>query len=225
MSAYIKRSIWLVITLFGWLLLVLPIQAASFDCAKAQSKVEKLICDNQEISKLDEEIASLYSEVFKKFPDEFALKSRQREWLKARNLCGDAPCLHRYYQGRIAELKEANVFKNEERYALLMSKDDELCTHMLQVFNDDLKKYGWNGDAHQEEHEEFKRIPWQPAQFSSVINGRVEYTNVEGALFDFNNDGVQDFVVRWKASLSNARADLLFMLGSEMAEKKKRTDF
>jgi uncharacterized protein len=208
--------------ILGYLMLALPAQAASFDCGKAQSKIEKMICADAELSRLDEEIAKLYSEVFKKSPDETMLKKRQREWLKARNLCGDVPCLHRYYQGRIAELKEVNAFKNEESYTLLMSKDDEFCKHMMELFNQDLKKYGWRGDEHQEEHEEFKRIPWEPARFSSVINGRVEYTDVEGALFDFNNDGVQDFVVRWQSSLSNARADLLVMLDSEMV--KRRTD-
>ena len=106
-----------------------------------------------------------------------------------------------------------------ENYTLLMSKDNELCNHMLQEFNDDLKKYGWNGDKHQEEHEEFKRVPWQPARFLSVINGRTEYTVVEGALFDFNNDGVQDFVVREQGSLSNARADSLYLLDAKAAKR------
>jgi uncharacterized protein len=47
-----KRTKWIFI---GWLV-CLTAQAASFDCAKAQSKVEHLICDNPEISKLDEEL-------------------------------------------------------------------------------------------------------------------------------------------------------------------------
>jgi len=106
-----------------------------------------------------------------------------------------------------------------ERYTLAMSKDDSLCKHMLKLFNQDLKKYGWKGDEHQEEHEEFKRVPWQPARFSAVIDGRVEYTDVESAQFDFNNDGVQDFVVRWKSLLFNARADLLFIFDSEAAKR------
>ena len=106
-----------------------------------------------------------------------------------------------------------------ESYLLVMSKDDDLCNHMLHEFNDDLKKQGWNGDKFQEEHEEFKRVPWQPAKFSSVINGKVQSTNVEGALFDFNNDGVQDFVVRWKSSLSGLRDDSLDIFDAEVAKR------
>lgn len=208
----------LLLILLGGLTLSFAAHAASFDCGKASTKVEKLICADAELSKLDEAIAKVYGEVLKKFPDEALLKKQQREWLKARNRCKEVSCLGDYYRGRLAELNEANVFKAEESYTLVMSKDDELCNHMLQLFNQDLKKYGWRGDEHQEEHEEFKRVPWEPARFSFVIDGRTEYRDVEGALFDFNNDGVKDFVVRWKASLSNARADSLFMLDREIAK-------
>lgn len=209
------------LAIFGWLMLSFAAQAASFDCTKSTNKVEKLICSNSELAKLDEDMAKVYEEVRKKTPDEALLKRQQREWLKWRNRCQDLACLDERYRQRIVALNQANVFKDEESYTLVMSKDDELCNHMLQLFNQDLKKYGWKGDEYQEEHEEFKRVPWKPARFSSVIDGRVrysEYRSVEGALFDFNNDGVQDFVVRWKASLSNARADLLYLFDSEIAE-------
>lgn len=210
----------LLLILLGWLMLSFAAHAASFDCGKAQPKIEKMICADAELSRLDEEIAKVYGEVLKKFPDEALLKKQQHGWLKARNRCKEISCLSDYYRGRLAELNEANVFKAEESYTLVMSKDDELCNHMMELFNQDLKQYGWRGDEHQEEHEEFKRVPWQPARFSSVIDGRTEYTDVEGALFDFNNDGVRDFVVRWKSSLSNARADLVFMLGDEAVKRK-----
>lgn len=209
----------LLLILLGWLALSFAAQAASFDCSKAQSKIEKMICADAELSRLDEEIAKVYGEVLKKFPDEALLKKQQHGWLKARNRCKDISCLSDYYRGRLAELNEANVFKAEESYTLVMSKDDELCNHMMELFNQDLKQYGWRGDEHQEEHEEFKRIPWQPARFSSVIDGRTEYTNVEGALFDLNNDGVQDFVVRWQASLSGHRADTLDVFDVEEAKR------
>lgn len=41
----------------GWLLclVAVPVQAASFDCGKAGTKVEKLVCADAELSKLDED--------------------------------------------------------------------------------------------------------------------------------------------------------------------------
>ncbi len=35
-------------------------QAASFDCGKAKTRVEKLICANAELSKLDEQLSREY---------------------------------------------------------------------------------------------------------------------------------------------------------------------
>lgn len=202
MKNEIKRGVWVGGTLLGCLVALFA-QGASFDCGEAQTKVEHLICDNAEISKLDDELSVAYKAALKDEKQVDSIKQAQLLWMKKRNHCADISCLHNLYLQRTAELNET------ESYVLKMSKDNELCNHMLQLFNQDLEQYGWQGDAHQEEHEEFKRVPWKPARFSSVINGRVEYTNVEGALFDFNNDGVRDYVVRWKSSLSNARADTL----------------
>lgn len=99
-------------------------------------------------------------------------------------------------------------------YQLAMSKDDKLCRHMLKLFSDDLKKYGYE---QYREHAEFKKIPWQEAQFSYENHGRMEYTPVKGALFDINNDGIKDFVVKWEASLGGILRDALYVLNSEAA--------
>ena len=137
------------LTVLGWLMLSFAAQAASFDCTKSTNKVEKLICSNSELTKLDEDMAKVYDELRKKTPDEALLKRQQREWLKWRNRCQDLVCLDERYRQRIVALNQVNVFKDEESYTLVMSKDDELCNHMLQLFNQDLKKYGWKGDERQ----------------------------------------------------------------------------
>ena len=64
-----------------------PLAAQGFDCGKAQSKVEKMICADPELSSLDEKIAMVYGEVLKKFPDEALFKERQRLRIEARNRC------------------------------------------------------------------------------------------------------------------------------------------
>ncbi|MGV8933457.1 MAG: lysozyme inhibitor LprI family protein [Gallionellaceae bacterium] len=227
----------LALIVFGWVVLGMNAQGASFECGKAQTKVEHLICDNAELSKLDDELAVSYKAALHDKTQADAIKKAQKQWMKdARNVCADVGCLKTAYQARIHELTGALAqagiaqkvaqqkisgveLSNKESYTLVMSKDDELCNHMLQEFNEDLENYGWSGDAHQEEHEEFKRIPWQPARFSYDYNGNLLHSSVEGALFDFNNDGVQDFVVRDKSSLSGMRADLIFMLDSSVAKR------
>jgi len=84
-------------------LLIGNAHAASFDCAKAGTKVEHMICDNPEISKLDEKLSSAYKEMLRQDdlqPEEVeGIKKSQRNWLKGRNSCGDVECLTRYYDG------------------------------------------------------------------------------------------------------------------------------
>lgn len=213
MNNNIKRNALFAALLLGCVLLAPAAQAASFDCGKAGTKVEKLICADSAISRLDDELAKVYGGALKLSPDKSRLMQEQREWLKARNRkCTDERCLVFSYQERIKEL--INTYKELDGYTLLMSKNDELCNHMLKLFTEDLQKYPRGSN----QHEEFELVPWEPARYSYEYGGRIEYTDVEGALFDFNNDGVLDFVVRDQSMLSSMRADLISMFDGEMAK-------
>lgn len=66
--------------LFG-LMLALSAQAASFDCNKARTPIERSICNNPELSKLDEELASAYKRSLETFPVKGFIRAWQREWL------------------------------------------------------------------------------------------------------------------------------------------------
>src|SRR2546422_4309367 len=46
-------------------------------------------------------------------------------------------------------------------YQLAMSRDRQLCRHMMKIFNEDLMKYGYE---QYDEHEEFRRIQWRQAR-------------------------------------------------------------
>lgn len=84
-----------------------PSQAAivaSFDCAKAASKIEKLICSSPETASADKQLASVYRAAAAKSSDPAALKQQQREWLKDRNACDDAACLLKTTEARIQAL-------------------------------------------------------------------------------------------------------------------------
>jgi len=80
--------------------------AASFDCAKAQSAVEKSICGDPELSLLDESLAKAYQSAMQATGNLEGLKSRQQQWLtKTRDQCHDSSCLQNAYQTRMAELR------------------------------------------------------------------------------------------------------------------------
>lgn len=83
-------------------------QAASFDCAKAQTKVEHLICDNPKISELDSKLGQDYQDVLSKANDEQKQRvlTEQKHWLKfTRNVCSDETCFKHAYWSRQAELE------------------------------------------------------------------------------------------------------------------------
>jgi len=85
-----------------------PGGAASFACEKAQSRVEKAICADAELSQLDEYLARYYGGARAALGaggGAACLAADQRSWLsKTRNACGDTACLKKAYLERLGEL-------------------------------------------------------------------------------------------------------------------------
>jgi uncharacterized protein len=105
--------------LFALLALGTHCQAASFDCAKAATATEKLICATPRISDLDEYLGRYYQTARAELGrGAVCLAPTQRDWLRnVRNACKDATCLERVYLNRLAELDPlqpgATALKNE----------------------------------------------------------------------------------------------------------------
>lgn len=78
--------------------------AASFDCKKATTIVEKLICGDSRLSAYDSALAKLYKTEMKKTNNKNTLKQDQRDWLKNRNTCESSACIAKAYINRIDEL-------------------------------------------------------------------------------------------------------------------------
>jgi DNA repair exonuclease SbcCD ATPase subunit len=83
--------------------------APSFDCTRAYTTVEKMICNSVDISELDGRMAVLYGKVREmNYPD---LVSQQKEWLAERNQCDDEECLKLVYIKRIDYLSNLSGSK------------------------------------------------------------------------------------------------------------------
>lgn len=81
--------------------------AASFDCAKATTRTEKLICDDAELSKLDEQLSAAYQEAMVKGVNKDSVKQWQKGWLFfTRDDCANVSCLKKAYASHIVELQE-----------------------------------------------------------------------------------------------------------------------
>lgn len=134
-----KQIIW---TTSVWLALGCSVHAASFNCSKAQTPIEIQICANAALSKLDEEMFSVYRRAMAYVIDPVTLKTEQGQWLKVRDQSSDKELLIRQYQERILFIQtEINRTKKEPyyRYKLEYSKNKTLCLHMTKVFNSKFK--------------------------------------------------------------------------------------
>ena len=85
--------------------------AASFDCDKASRDLDKAICSNPKLSKLDEDMSSYYFKLKQTLDRNAAgsLLKEQRIWLKKRNeACSSnsTECLIGLYRQRILELRK-----------------------------------------------------------------------------------------------------------------------
>ena len=104
--------------------------AASFDCAKARTGVEKAICADPKLSEYDERIAAAYKRELDEWNGAIRayVRNDQRHWLaeirriddndgeiEANCAAGDLPCLRREYQLRTDEI-ESSGYRNSGVY-------------------------------------------------------------------------------------------------------------
>lgn len=77
----------------------------SFDCAKAGSSQEKLVCADNDLAKLDMELHQAYLKARDASETKDVVLAEQRAWIKNRfNVCADKACLTAAYGSRIDEL-------------------------------------------------------------------------------------------------------------------------
>jgi uncharacterized protein len=81
----------------------------AFNCAKASSKVEKMICADPALSSADSENADLYREVLQASENTNQVKQEQRQWLKARNVCQTVDCIGDAYNTRYNQLQHERL--------------------------------------------------------------------------------------------------------------------
>jgi uncharacterized protein YecT (DUF1311 family) len=103
------------------------ITKTSFDCAKATTSVEKSICSNTLLGKLDVALSENYKQML--MADlgkggQANVKAEQRQWIQARNKCQDVKCLEQSYRKRVDETCEYGVVSG---------------THPICSMSDDIK--------------------------------------------------------------------------------------
>src|ERR1700730_10201107 len=81
--------------------------AASFNCAKAKTPNEVLICGDPQLSVIDDDLAALYRAAKAVATDTVAFKKETNEEWRRRENCADRDCLVAWYKRRSAQLAAA----------------------------------------------------------------------------------------------------------------------
>ena len=83
------------------------VAAPSFDCNKASTRVERMICDHPRIARLDSEMADAYRTALRDSPwasANWRIRAEQKQWIAERNRCRKPRCLRQLYRQRIDQL-------------------------------------------------------------------------------------------------------------------------
>jgi hypothetical protein len=80
----------------------------SFDCAKARSTTEKLICGDEDLARMDRELGGMHQRAKQAAADARAFqRNSDAEWQKREATCRDTDCLRRWYAQRRQDLSTA----------------------------------------------------------------------------------------------------------------------
>jgi uncharacterized protein len=81
-------------------------QAASFDCSKAVSRTDHMICDDVSLNMLDGQLKAAYAGALDRSNDPERVTAKQKAWLKERDSCPDQQCMIAAYQRQIGRLSK-----------------------------------------------------------------------------------------------------------------------
>jgi uncharacterized protein len=77
----------------------------SFDCSKASNPYEKAVCANPILSRLDNQLATIYKNARARSADPEALRKTQVDWIKNTRQCAsNTSCIEKAYKDRIVAL-------------------------------------------------------------------------------------------------------------------------
>ncbi len=105
----------------------------SFDCAKASSSAEKLVCSDSELASLDLALSNAYTKARSSLnaAGKKQLTSEQKKWLETYNQCTDKACVKRNLEQRIQALQGVSSVRlktNDEYVNLRKAPSGEVLT-------------------------------------------------------------------------------------------------
>ncbi len=192
--------------------------AASFDCAKAGSTAEKLICKIKQLSDLDDQLSAQYKTAMSTTSNKEAIKAEQLRWLKERNAQKDETSLRYVYEGRIAVLTMGGEETLRRRAEQGDVKAQVILGEMLSMKNDaeDIKWFRKAAEQGNVDAQVLLGVRYSGAESIKWLRKAAEQGSTEGMVliavsyYDGRN-GTQDYAeaIKWyrkAADLGDANA-------------------
>lgn len=149
----------------------------SFNCEDASSRLDKFICSNEELGKLDKYMSQYYFKVRQKLDRKNALElvTTQRKWLNNREKqCKslEVACLRKYYKQRIFELR--NKHENLSEYTSISAQELQgtrsSCKLEGITFPDNMVVYAGGAYSGKKIKYQIDKSGHQATQFDVIIN-------------------------------------------------------
>jgi uncharacterized protein len=172
-------------------------QGASFNCGKAATKVEKLICGDAELSKLDEELNTAYKTALQDERQANSIKQAQKLWVKERQKCADVVCVKRAYEVRMPVMVADTpidmpsmplapfTFTQDETLtgqSYIGQRERPICKDLLDYLNHPRSNSLFKPDGTLvREGEKFKSVSWEVLDKELYREGIIAYIDATSA--------------------------------------------
>jgi len=114
------------------------------------------------------------------------------------------------------------AWAGERAYQLVASRDSTLCAKVLEAFREDVDDRG----RLRYQHEIFRQITWRPVELKGQGPKMSHCSNFNQAMFDLDNDGQPDLVVKSTFCMKGSPSDSFykFPAGSAVLEQANWQD-
>jgi hypothetical protein len=105
------------------------------------------------------------------------------------------------------------VCAGDRGYQLVVGRDNKLCARMLEAFREDVDDRG----RLRYHHEIFRQIIWKPVELNGQVPKTRHCSSLDKAMFDLDNDGQQDLVVKTTFCMKGSSSDSFYMFPADSA--------
>ncbi len=105
------------------------------------------------------------------------------------------------------------AWAGERGYQLVAGRDNKLCARVLEAFREDVDDRG----RLRFQHEIFRQIIWKPVELRGQGPKTSHCSSLNRAMFDLDNDGQPDLVVKTTFCMKGSPSDSFYMFPADSA--------